>query len=94
MLKTAAWHMNASNSLPSFVACNVLVSTQGIEASRVMESEGIQTHMTFVYRWIVVEACPSNISFVGYENFEWFFILIQMWNSIYQVIITDCCDEN
>ncbi|XP_028069472.1 uncharacterized protein LOC114271998 [Camellia sinensis] len=31
-------------------ACNVWVSTQGIEASRVLESEGIQTHLTFVYR--------------------------------------------
>ncbi|KAI8032368.1 Transaldolase [Camellia lanceoleosa] len=43
---------------------------KGIEASRVLESEGIQTHLTFVYRCIVVEACPSNTAFVGYENFE------------------------
>lgn len=25
-------------------------SVQGIEASRLLESEGIQTHLTFVYR--------------------------------------------
>ncbi|KAF5947367.1 hypothetical protein HYC85_013324, partial [Camellia sinensis] len=41
---------------------------KGIEASRVLESEGIQTHLTFVYRCIVVEACSSNIAFVGHSK--------------------------
>lgn len=27
---------------------------QGIEASRLLESEGIQTHLTFVYRYVIM----------------------------------------
>lgn len=34
----------------TFVALIYWVSVQGIEASRLLESEGIQTHLTFVYR--------------------------------------------
>ena len=34
--------------------CHQLAYNQGIEASRLLESEGTQTHLTFVYRYIVV----------------------------------------
>ena len=43
--------MEVNESFHPFVAHNLLTFIQGIEASRLLESEGIQTHLTFVYRY-------------------------------------------
>lgn len=40
---------------------NICFYIQGIEAARVLESEGIQTHLTFVYRHVTTNSySPSD----------------------------------
>lgn len=42
--------MEANKSCHPSALITYWLSVQGIEASRLLESEGIQTHLTFVYR--------------------------------------------
>ena len=79
------WYMDANESFHSFVAHLYWLSIQGIEASRLLESEGIQTHLTFVYRYTLW--CIKWLkAWIFTMTIQWWYDLIIVSKSL-----SSCC---